>query len=173
MVRGPVRNVEKPVGRFLCVDPGIIGTGWALFDASKGLHPLKTDVVRGKRFGILQQERILGISRNISAVVKTWWVDTMVVEEPGLFAASGVSYAAAVKGDLFALSFLVGALMQVADTNGCKFVLARPMDWKGQMDKLAVKKRIERAFRPFQKPVTYRDHEMDAVGMGLSLMGVL
>ena len=97
-----------------------------------------------------------------------WYPAFIVIEKPEVW-PSGKSLAGAMSGNLLKLVMFVGGLRQVTRRIACleaEIVLVAPGEWKGQLKKPALKKRIERALG---KP--YREHERDAVGMGLAVQG--
>lgn len=79
------------------------------------------------------------------------------------------SMTSAMRGNLMWLSYLVGAYTQIVHGFGAQAKIIEPSQWKGQMNKTAVKRRIERRIG-----MVYRnEHITDAVGMGLSIAGIL
>lgn len=69
------------------------------------------------------------------------------------------------------LVFLVGGLGHVARrVSGVLPVFITPEEWKGQLPKKVVLARLAKAFGKDRK---FRDHEADAVGMGLAAQGGL
>ena len=76
---------------------------------------------------------------------------------------------AAASGDLFRLTYQVGVLADALDRVFERLpILLSPHEWKGQLDKKALAARIWRALE-----TKYRDHEADAVGIGLHIQGRL
>jgi len=100
-----------------------------------------------------------------------------VLEMPELWSGSAISNASATHkakpgepADLFKLVYLVGVLGAAAlAAVGNLPVLATPAEWKGQLAKDMVTRRIQSAL----PGCAFRDHEWDAVGMGLSAQGKL
>lgn len=93
----------------------------------------------------------------------------VVIEGVQIYASSESSMAAASSGDLVGLSYLVGIYTQIAQREfkiNTRIVL--PRQWKGSMGKDVVKNRIKRA-----TGLEYGEHVADAVGMSLSLRGIL
>lgn len=164
----------------LFIDPGLKGTGWAFFPriyrkAAKktaGL-PAQSGVLHAKDGGhwIARAEEIRSAFRGVLAAVRPQWV---VIEQPMLWLGSATSQASATHakagepGDLFKLAFLVGLLSGVVrDATNANAVLVMPHEWKGQLAKDHV---LERLADFGLKP---KDHEADAMGMGLAAQGVL
>jgi len=94
---------------------------------------------------------------------------SVYIEGVALWSGSLKSMTSARQGDLFELSYLIGGYCKACTDAGIKFILISPTRWKGQMNKNAVKLRVYRAIKLSYKTT----HETDAVGMGLSLMGIL
>jgi len=176
-------RVSTAVPRILFVDPGLCGTGWAFFEALNTRPERKTKTSSPKETGVLkipaskykdgwvQHVQCIAASfRGILAAYKPEWV---VLEQPELWASSK-SHAATVSkngeaGDIFKLTYLIGAMgLLVHQTIGKTPVLIFPREWKGQLDKGVVIARIEGEIG-----ITPRDHEADAVGMGLAAQGRL
>ena len=97
----------------------------------------------------------------------------MVFEFPELFSGNAKSQASAGRGDLFKLTYLLGGLADRArEYTGRLPILMTPQEWKGQLPKDIVIKRIEKAFGP-EYASQINDHEGDAIGMGLAAQGRL
>jgi hypothetical protein len=95
-------------------------------------------------------------------------MDRVYCEFPQLF-SSAKSHAAASKGNLFQLSFLIGVFAQVACDHSASFHPVEVNTWKGQMEKDAVAERV--ALRLHEEIWSYPDHANDAVGLGLHVKG--
>ena len=64
--------------------------------------------------------------------------------------------------------------MATADLKQVRLIARSAREWKGQLSKTGVKLRIQRHYRQFQDHAPeLREHEADAVGMGLSYIKVL
>ena len=170
------------------VDPGFEGTGWAywrkLWQGDEWNHtmrgavgptPQRTGVIR---LGKVDKERhwltrAIIISSNFGGVLQELVNEkgskaTVLIEIPEFYAASAVSHAASVKGDLTILTALSGMLLRVAWDCGWSAMCVTPTEWKGQMNKKVLQARIGRILH-----TVYRDHEADAVGMGMHMAGLL
>lgn len=167
----PLNGGSRREGNHLLfVDPGINATGYCI--AENGADkPLATGVVRSKSdmemlnkcwyisCGIAKELNQLSIAR----------LSMLIIESPQVWGSSK-SQASTRAGDLFKLVYcaayvaaLIGEAFQPTFTG-----LVFPSDWKGQLPKSVVLKRIERQLKE-----KYRDHEADAVGMWLSYEGRL
>ena len=175
------------IDNLVTVDPGFDGTGWAYWSKLRqdeefehtmrgtGIHPRETGVVKlSKADGEKHwMTRAVMISSQFGAklqelVPKEGARATVMVELPEFYSGSAVSHAASVKGDLTILTALSGMILRVAWDCGWNAGALSPTEWKGQMNKKALKARIGRTLG-----TVYRNHEADAVGMGLHLAGQL
>ena len=154
--------------RTLYIDPGLGGTGFAFF-TKKGEPPHCSGVWQAGRAGTLN-ERCERITKALASIITHWNVERVVIEFPEVY-QSGVSHAATTKGDLFKLVYLIGGMGQVA-RDLCEHHdpdLITPRDWKGQLPKDVVIKRIQKKW----PDVLLTNHQADAVGMGLAALGEL
>jgi hypothetical protein len=113
------------------------------------------------------------ISSNLGAVLQELVPQqgaqaTLAIEIPEFYSGSAVSHAASVKGDLVMLTSLSGMILRVAWDCGWNATTVTPTEWKGQMNKKVLQARIGRILHQ-----VYRNHEADAVGMGLHMAGLL
>lgn len=156
--------------RILFLDPGIEGTGWAYFAALERQPKIISGVIRPR--GRDWQAKVRGVVSEFAGVVCSTKPKLVVAEFPRLYTSQSVSLASGTRGDLFKLSYIVGALdtflaLQTADRYD-PIKLISPQEWKGQLPKEVVLRRLEKLTK-----VKYRDHEGDAVGMGFACMGIL
>jgi hypothetical protein len=136
---------------WLCIDPGISGTGWAEFKSSKlvgwGIERSNklTWQERAREIMIRMEQR----AKNAEKVFCEW--------PTGRF--SGAAGLAASNTDaLLKLCFLIGALEVACGS----LTLVSVQTWKGQLPKEIVQKRAERFF----KTTGFKSHAADAVGIG-------
>jgi len=165
----------KAPGRWenvLTVDPGLGGTGLACWASlSHGQvepqEPQSTEIIRGGRTGSWEYrvEHIWHIFTRSLLLTQPRFV---VLESQALWTGSASSMASAGRGDLFKLAYLTGGLWTIAIGRDAEVVLVSPNQWKGQLPKSAIHKRIKRALG-----ARYPEHVADAVGMGLAVQGVL
>ena len=172
----------------MCIDPGLGGTGWAFFpkfhstEATQKLQmsnyipgavpPTKWGVIRGDRKTSWQAQvediHVQYTSIVYQCVQSVCGIPHIIIEFPSFWTGSGKSYAAVTgeESSLGKLYYLIGAL----STAGPKAIprLVSPEEWKGQLPKDVVIKRIKRYF---PAGTVIKDHEADAIGMGLSLQG--
>jgi hypothetical protein len=89
-------------------------------------------------------------------------------EEP-VFFTDGGSTAVAASGSLVKLSMATGAMAQVAWGKGAEVKMAPVVQWKGQLPKKVVNKRICKLLKCSSR--AYTSHAWDAVGIGLWAKG--
>lgn len=152
----------------ISVDPGIGGTGVAIWDPTYP-KPAYTKVIRPLP-NLEWMANSEHISKEFLNLLKTYeyLVDEVYIEWPGLH-QTAAGMASAARGDIFKLMFLVGALTQQCWTNNWIMVAVPVAQWKGQMSKEAVAKRV--ATKLGCQPDAYPNHVMDAVGIGLAVRG--
>jgi hypothetical protein len=179
-------KIRKPLVRVATVDPGFNGTGCALFktlspgvisypDDTSLIKPIAEIRARPKSNPNYYEELVINIAGQFSLLLTQWDVRHVAIETPKLFGSSAVSHASAAGGDLFRLTYLVGWLA----CRGYNYtveptILFTANEWKGEMGKEAVDRRICRAYeRTYTKGGMFKNHVSDAVGMGLALVGKL
>lgn len=156
----------------LFVDPGLGGTGlahWKEFQTKPRapVEPTGHAVLRAKK--VLWQSAVDDYVLQFRGYIIGWKPQTVVIEWPEVWSDSGKSMASATKGDLGKLYFLIGGFAEACRRLvPCEPLLIAPREWKGQLPKEVVLDRVEKrlGFRP-------RDHEGDAIGMGMAAMGFL
>ena len=158
------------------VDPGLGGTGWAYWDHLVRQPEVLPTATRPDAVGVIKASRAatwLGRAQKIADGftydMDPYHPEIIVFEFQQLWTDSSTSMAAGARGDLFKLSFLTGMLAAISqEVAEAEIVLVTPSQWKGQLSKVAVRRRIKRALGK-----RYKDHIEDAVGMGLKVQGAL
>jgi len=170
---------EEVIEGVLFVDPGLGGTGYAFFEwintaakPSKVEKPSLSGVIKAPR-NEAWDNRVWSYCVRFSGILSSLPVKEVVIEFPELFSGSAMSQASAGKGDLFKLTYLIGGLADRArEYTGRLPILMIPRDWKGQLPKDVVIKRIGKTYGDdYMNQIN--DHEADAIGMGLSAQGRL
>jgi hypothetical protein len=163
--------LDKFYKRVLFVDPGLNGTGWAVFldigpvvTNAAPKPPKRTGVIRHNPADKPWELRAHEIAGRVKDLIEIFEIQKTVIEFPGLW-TSGKSMASATTGDLFKLTYLIGAMGLFAETP----LLISPQEWKGQLPKEIVIARIKKLWPAYQE----KNHEADAVGMGFALQGFL
>lgn len=169
------RVKELLEGGIVFIDPGLGGTGWAYWpeintSPKKAVGPSQWDVIKmkGERWENCAWSIATAMAGVFSAVKPSW----VVMEYPELFSGSVVSQAAVAKGDLGKLWYLCGMIgLEAGRLTGKIPVLVTPGEWKGQLPKEEVTRRVIEAFGDGLDFT--RDHVCDATAMGLAAQGGL
>lgn len=154
----------------LFIDPGLMGTGWAFYAKVDPVHPKPPSC-----YGVIKTSKnpfevaAHDIWKQVRTLICQQQCQLIVIEFPGLW-RSGVSQASAQTGDLFKLTYLIGGIGQVSCETCCYPLLVSPAEWKGQLPKDIVVRRI---VKHFPSLAHIKNHEADAVGMGLAAQGIL
>jgi len=162
----------------LTVDPGVKAMGFCWWDAKHWCRELKPPVMaevyfsnRGEndRYECIRQimERAAEVGTGGAKLVR------VVCETPVMFHGA-TGRAVAVRGDLTDLAFSAGVVGSLALLHGKIPFEAAPADqWKGQMDKEMMQRRIIETLgqRAFEVLSAKRLHDWDACGIGLWAQG--
>lgn len=144
--------------RILTIDPGISGTGWAVF-SKQFVTPIAHGIIYPKEKEI--SKKFNYIVSYLQLIVKKMGVRQVYIEFPSYFQSAGGRVTAA-SGALVKLSNLVGAIMFALEAKPIKVA-----QWKGQLPKEVVIKRIKKIL-PNCKA---KSHDWDAIGIGLYVLG--
>lgn len=176
----------------LSVDPGVNALGLALWRWSakrrKKLEPpvrawvdqLPSSVLKNEPDWHVKMTRMLDIVHQ--SIIKNCLQDrlritALFIEWPEIRSGS-VGHAAAVRGDVSALAYCCGAMCEMAVERAMCEMLMEPFrvrskllavsEWKGQLPKEVVNKRITRAIGGKDRSGNrFSTHAWDAVGIGL------
>lgn len=170
-------RVHTTLDRVLFVDPGLGGTGWAFFPV------VKVDATKSpkmpEQFGVIHvkskkdvercwQSIAEEISQTFAGIIAALNPDLVVIEFPELWSGNSTSHASTASGDLFKLAYLVGALAMSSSRYVTALpVLVTPGEWKGQLSKDMVLERLA------DYGITAKNHEADAIGMGIAAQDAL
>jgi Holliday junction resolvasome RuvABC endonuclease subunit len=155
--------------KLLSIDPGLDGTGWALWDENWELGPHVSNAVPSK--GHMEwNERAHYIATYLSELAKKETPCQVASEYPAFFQSAGGQTTAA-SGALVKLTYLVGCIGMAMYDLGYDLQLVSPTAWKGQLPKTVVEGRIRKIF-PGWQPTRKASHEWDAVGIGAYALGV-
>lgn len=168
-------KVVGNVGTIMTVDPGLGGTGWAVWgrDTFDNLVPPLSSGSIDPRSGDLQHERSFSIADQIHQLALRNSVFVVYIEYPMFMESSGKGMSAARGGDLVTLSVLVGMIAsRVADGRSTLYCPVEIPTWKGGMNKDITKTRVLDLL-PDYSPSTSTTHEIDAIGIGLHVKGFL
>jgi hypothetical protein len=155
--------------RWISVDPGVTGTGIAIWKGST-LKESYAIAPRGKSW----KEKVEDLVFRFGDEEDLPGVDALVYEMPFIdFQSSERSMISAAKQDVvklfIATGMLVGAFISWSPN---AFIAPVPVQrWKGQIPKIVHQKRLQKRFaRLGLKPSTNTTHEADAIGLGLFVL---
>jgi hypothetical protein len=163
--------------RLITLDPGLGGTGWSFWDSLENgaaAKPQQTGCLRPSRGEHQNMQNLVQRCYELQGQLESLCIAIQPrsagVEFPVLFSGSAMSLASAGSGDLFKLTCLTGGLLAVLTRfiEVSEIRLLTPASWKGQMNKKILYNRVKLALG-----TTYPNHTLDAVGMGLSMIGQL
>jgi len=164
--------LKKHTSNALCLDPGIGGTGYAMFESLRIRQEAPGMVCC---HGVIKtQERqwqsgAEDLSGKLIGVLEALKPDIVAMEIPEMWQSS-TSHSSAASGDLFKLCYLCGMFGEVARQFCMKSpILLRPTEWKGQLPKEVVIQRIKIIY----PMLSVFSHDADAIGIGLHLQGRL
>jgi hypothetical protein len=163
------------VGTFLSIDPGLDGTGWSAWsrkDHGLLVPPLGSGTVECHYPEWPWWIRAQAISAAVQNLAWRFEACYIYVELPRFMESAGAGLAAARKGDLVKLAFLVGDIAgRLCGPPAVRTYVPVPVaDWKGGMPKTICHNRILERL-PGWKPTTKTSHELDSVGIGLFVKG--
>jgi hypothetical protein len=162
------------VNYMLCIDVGYTGLGYAVF-------PYRYMTKKPEVSGVIKFNKDQSITDKcekaktiLMLTVKPIIQDEfnsalgMVIEYPARWGGSLLSDVASKRGELIMLGYQAGYLSTMVPADHVSLVT--PQEWKGQLPKDIVIKRILKIF-PKLKHVN--DHEADAIGMAAAVYGLL
>jgi hypothetical protein len=155
----------------ICLDPGLEGTGFAYFHNLYG-KATKTSLQKPRDSGVWRagkyewKTKAVLLWKQFNYYCSHHHVEKLVMEFPELWLVNSKSVASATTGDLFKLAYLIGGFAN--NFLDAKVFLLAPKEWKGQLPKQIIHNRLtDLGFPPL------REHEADAVGIGIALQGGL
>jgi hypothetical protein len=104
-------------------------------------------------------------------------INAAYIEGVEMWEGNAQSMIAARRGNTFRLASLVGVYAGILATNGIAPTVLLPREWKGQLSKKIVEKRVYRVWAEngvsTANQPRYNDHIMDSIGIGFSVAGLL
>jgi Holliday junction resolvasome RuvABC endonuclease subunit len=149
------------------VDPGIAGSGWAVWEFSGWNDPHVPPIAHGvieHLYGDMA-DRLEAYYRSFAKLVVEHGVSVLIVEWPEYF-NSAKGFSAAARGDIFKLTGCATAAMAEAWSHDAYAAAIPVSKWKGQMPKDTVSRLVAKFLGR-----TYESHAGDAVGIGLYYKG--
>lgn len=156
----------------MAVDPGLQGTGVAIFRPEKfGTMPTMVDILKAPKDGDWWT-RCHALSKAIANLVPNPYGTTVVCEMTQYMQAAHRQMSWKT-GDMQRLTFLIGCLFATLQADGyTEFLPVETSGWKGQLPKKIVEDRIKRKLGAKAcRNLGLKSHEYDAVGIGLWAMG--
>lgn len=157
----------------ITIDPGIDALGWAVWDDYnssffyKELNaPIDSGVCRTDKklpWFAKTNDMAFKVSEILSNYNKN--CHHVACEMPK-YMESQKGRVAARSDALVKLVFMVGKIAQVAEEYGMQFIPVAVGEWNGQLPKKIMEDRVTKRLG-----IRYREHEYDAVGIGLHLKG--
>lgn len=161
-----VRIKFKKKTQIITIDPGIAGTGYAIWAI------LNNTEWKLLKYGVIQissghwKMKRKTIARKLTKLGRIWKASDVFIENPRTF-GSVKGKMVAQRGDLVKLAELVGYLEASFNLYDIRTHLVEIINWKGQLPKEVVIKRIKRIYPNLKA----KSHDWDAVGIGLYLKG--
>lgn len=158
----------------ITIDPGIDALGWALWDKYRSKHfkkltaPIDSGVLRtnSKQSWLDKTDEMsLELLDLLEPLTRRMKCDTLACEMPK-YMESAKGRVAARSDALVKLVFMVGRIAQLRDELNMQFIPVAVGEWNGQLPKKIMEARVTKRLG-----IKYREHEYDAVGIGLHLKG--
>lgn len=113
-------------------------------------------------------ERCEALALKLGLLLRQYNVSIVYCEMPAFFEGEK-GHAAAAKGDVVKLAYLVGVYAGICHKDGVRFSVVPVREWKGQLPKPIVIQRVKRKLG--KSCGLYRGDQWDAVGIGLYIKG--
>lgn len=173
---------------WMTVDPGLGGTGWALWSGAEPKtvigrvqYPLSSGAITTDLPHDSWIRRVDDIAYQLMRVMYFHNpVKRLYVEQPEFF-EGGKGMTAARRGDLVKLVTTFGAILGRCaqfsqspfdlDGHTCNFIPVEIIKWKGNLDKAVCNERVAKRLPDFKPKRIVSTHEWDAIGIGLYLTG--
>jgi len=155
--------------QILSIDPGVAGTGVAVWSRIAWGHGKPTDVFNlypRKDAGRDFTSKTCSLLKRLEESVDLKEVTEVWCEMPEFFQSAGGMMVAS-SGDLSKLTFMVGALAGHLWKYGIVFKTVCPTVWKGQLTKDMVIRKIQHIIPDIEKSMDPKSHSWDAIGIGL------
>ncbi len=170
-----IREILATVGPVVGFDPGVVACGVAMFTSEDFPRPAWTmsfDLPKDHRSDWFNQVAYLAGYAIHSLKYTKRQPGAFVVEFPRIMAGSRGA-ASAARGDVLHLAHFCGLVHAEALGSDITFAIQDAGQWKGQLDKDIVKKRLIRLIGSCDaKGNEILDHAWDACGVALVHLGV-
>ena len=152
----------------IAIDPGI-NTGVAVFKDKTSLP--ETHVFSVEKFCKTHEDKLLSLCQQLNKALSIYETRGALVLIEGVQVwGSAVSHAAAARGDLSFLAYIVGVYYTLCAVEySVETLIIKPTDWKGQLTETALREWIRRD----TGMVYENEHVLSAVGLGILTKGRL
>jgi len=158
---------RKVVSNFVTIDPSSRSMGVAIWNTEQPA-PVGTALFKGKH-GEDWSESMLQIGKDLNALLKDGTYYKVFCEQPAYMAGS---HQTAASGALVKLTHSAGVAAGICIAHGIYFEYVPINQWKGNLSKDVVNKRIRKILADESLCETFVDDEWDAVGIGLFVKGL-
>lgn len=163
------------MARFITIDPGLTGTGWAIWDTKTQIAPLLAGVwvapQKEKGRDLTWLNRCHWLALKLGMTCAAVGVEACWIEYP-IFFDDAEGHMGMKKGDIPKLIMLVGAMSYALHLGDVVCHLPSVREWKGQLSKQQVRIRcIKRLGEETCRGL--KSHDWDAVGIGLWVQRLL
>lgn len=159
------------INKILSFDPGFSGTGWAAWsvaDWKKTVPPLKNGVIHPPHRGCLE-DRGESLFKMVDELLTEFVPTRTIIEWPQFFAFSGKGQTTASSGSLGDLYLAASIIACCSWKHRSPTTFLTPTEWKGQLTKDQIDFRVRSTIGGHD----YKNHALDAIGLGLFVKGVL
>jgi len=150
----------------LSIDPGD-HTGWAIWKGDLRPEVGQINLSHAKNIKTLEQE-LTYLWIRFASLLDEVKPNLVLLEGVEFWEGSFKSITAAKRQNLSKLSYLVGGYANEALARGIKSRILPAREWKGQMSNSVLETKVQR----INGQVYESDHILNAVGIGLSVMGL-
>jgi Holliday junction resolvasome RuvABC endonuclease subunit len=157
--------------RIISIDPGVSGTGYAVWDMlawdrKQLVPPIEAKNLYHRYKSINPTDKVREILASLVDVCERHCITHVICETPEYFDTVGGNMVAKT-GDLVTLAKFVGAIEGVCFCKNYEIEYVLPRTWKGQLTKEMVKNRVLKIL----PEISSTSHALDAIGIGLWKQG--
>lgn len=156
--------------RVIFIDPGIGGTGYAVWSYGEFLSYESGDTLCGpNEYGVINCKDVNVQLEEFKRMIARFRPLLIHIEDAAFMPGSVKGQAAAKTGSVVKLAQYIGRLQQICADLDCEAELISVMKWKGTLPKKVVWDRIFKVLPDLKA----KSHALDAIGLGLWKMGVI
>lgn len=155
----------------MAIDPGLQGTGFAIWERDHPRVPQQVGIVRGGS-GKDWMRRVDSIASDIADLAENYGIRHIVCEMMEMHQSARAKMAWA--GDLQRTLILIGTIHGRTWPFCPRFTLTPPSEWKGQLPKAVTIRRVRKCVgKENCMRLDIKTHAWDAVGIGLWYQGLI